>query len=247
MFAVSRVVVFLSLAGLATSALAPSLRGATLNPNSTSGSGCSIYGSDGCETCTSNSGWSGGCRWCAKATDSVKCHDHGSRANPCTSAENIYDPDMCKFDVRKQWPGCGGILGNQMECGNCWAFASMGTITDRWCIANLEAGVQPYVPPPLSPTMDTVCNPVAQAEPVHGGCDGAWPSDSWNWAHTTVAPAMSFTLNRRACHLPRLFSNARKERTSKATAAPCRVWSNRRALSMSVQMVPKGLPCLYRS
>ena len=38
------------------------------------------------------------------------------------------------FDARKQWPGCVGPMRDQLYCGACWAFASSGMLSDRFCI-----------------------------------------------------------------------------------------------------------------
>lgn len=39
------------------------------------------------------------------------------------------------FDSRTKWPGCVGAIRNQGSCGSCWAFSSVTSLQDRFCIA----------------------------------------------------------------------------------------------------------------
>jgi len=43
-----------------------------------------------------------------------------------------------EFDSRQKWPNCESIneIRDQGSCGSCWAFATVETITDRFCIAS---------------------------------------------------------------------------------------------------------------
>lgn len=44
-----------------------------------------------------------------------------------------------EFDGRKQWPKCANIIGDirdQANCGSCWAFAAVGAMSDRICVAS---------------------------------------------------------------------------------------------------------------
>lgn len=38
------------------------------------------------------------------------------------------------YDVRVQYPECVHRVRNQGMCGSCWAFASSGLLSDRFCV-----------------------------------------------------------------------------------------------------------------
>jgi hypothetical protein len=47
------------------------------------------------------------------------------------------------LDLRQLYPGCASIstIRNQRFCGCCWAFATMNSLSDRYCIAKAKAGI----------------------------------------------------------------------------------------------------------
>jgi len=76
------------------------------------------------------------------------------------------------FDSRAAWPKCNtiGTILNQAECGSCWAFGCVESISDRFCI-NSNGSINT----PLS-EMDLVTCDFQQ-----GGCEGGDPYSAWCW------------------------------------------------------------------
>jgi len=76
------------------------------------------------------------------------------------------------FDSRTNWPKCPtiGTILNQAECGSCWAFGCIESISDRFCIfSNASINI------PLS-EMDLVT-----CDNQQGGCEGGDPYSAWSW------------------------------------------------------------------
>lgn len=78
-----------------------------------------------------------------------------------------------EFDARKQWPKCPtiGKIGDQGHCGCCWAFASVGALSDRFCI-HLGKNVSLSVNDPLA-CCGFSCG---------SGCTGGFPYSAMNYA-----------------------------------------------------------------
>lgn len=51
---------------------------------------------------------------------------------PLYAANSTALPDA--FDARDKWPPCIHGVRDQQLCGSCWAFASSGFLSDRFCI-----------------------------------------------------------------------------------------------------------------
>jgi len=75
------------------------------------------------------------------------------------------------FDARDKWPNCTsiGTIQNQADCGSCWAFGAVESITDRYCI---HKGNDTQ----LSFQDMTSC------DRQDGGCNGGDPVTAWTYA-----------------------------------------------------------------
>lgn len=79
------------------------------------------------------------------------------------------------FDARNAWPGCTIPILDQGQCGSCWAFAAIGALSDRICIASL--GATQVV---LSPQYLVSC------DSNNYGCDGGYLGKAWNFMRQGV-------------------------------------------------------------
>jgi cathepsin B len=75
------------------------------------------------------------------------------------------------FDARTQWPNCTsiGTIQNQAECGSCWAFGAVESITDRFCIHKGD---------------DTQLSfeDMVSCDPYDDGCQGGDAATAWRYA-----------------------------------------------------------------
>jgi len=75
------------------------------------------------------------------------------------------------FDARQQWANCTsiGTIQNQAECGSCWAFGAVESITDRFCIHKND---------------DTQLSfeDMVSCDPYDDGCQGGDPNTAWRYA-----------------------------------------------------------------
>ena len=99
----------------------------------------------------------------------VKNNDINAPKLPDGPSYNFAVPTS--FDARQQWPNCTsiGTIQNQAECGSCWAFGAVESITDRFCIHKND---------------DTQLSfeDMVSCDTNDGGCQGGDPSTAWAYA-----------------------------------------------------------------
>ena len=89
------------------------------------------------------------------------------------------------FDARSLVFGCADTIMDQGACGSCWAFSSVGVLTDRYCIwsgGRLFAHTSLDDSATLSPQPLLGCGPVGSGGPSRSfGCDGVAPEAAWQY------------------------------------------------------------------
>jgi len=93
------------------------------------------------------------------------------------------------FDPREKWPFCADVFNNirdQSRCGDCWAVAAAGALSDRFCIKS-------------EGTMNVSISDIDTAECAqegHDGCQGASDlSPAWKYFyHTGVVSGSNYPL-----------------------------------------------------
>jgi cathepsin B len=84
------------------------------------------------------------------------------------------------LDLRSKYPACRSIsmIRNQGTCGACWSFATMNSLSDRWCIAKSGQTV--------SEKFFSVQDPLECCAECHRGaahgCIGGLPSQAYKYA-----------------------------------------------------------------
>lgn len=75
------------------------------------------------------------------------------------------------FDPRTQWPNCTSLkeVRDQGDCGSCWAFGAVESMTDRICIKSGGKTNFHYSAEDLM----TCCGSCGN------GCDGGFPAEAW--------------------------------------------------------------------
>jgi len=72
-----------------------------------------------------------------------KAEDDSRRAKKAPRKLQSTPSYPASLDLRLVYPGCASIsmIRNQKYCGACWAFATMHSLSDRYCIAKSVGGV----------------------------------------------------------------------------------------------------------
>jgi len=98
-----------------------------------------------------------------------------------------------EFDSRKQWPHCQSMsmIRDQSDCGSCWAFGAVESMSDRECIKHGEDII-------LSAEDMNSCSGA-------GSCNGGYPSSAYNfWERTGVVTEKCVKYSLPSCdhHIP---------------------------------------------
>jgi len=98
-----------------------------------------------------------------------------------------------EFDARKQWPNCKSMsmIRDQSDCGSCWAFGAVESMSDRECIKHGEDVI-------LSAEDMNSCSGA-------GSCNGGYPSSAYNyWERTGVVTEQCVKYSLPSCdhHIP---------------------------------------------
>jgi len=85
------------------------------------------------------------------------------------------------FDARDNWPNCESIgrIGDQANCGSCWAWAATEVFADRMCIARSELNFTGSVEYMIDCDQD------------NDSCGGGLIDDAWNFLVNTGVPSAS--------------------------------------------------------
>jgi len=93
---------------------------------------------------------------------------------PVVTNDHIPDNDVPdQFDARTQWPNCPtiGEIRDQSDCGSCWAFGAVESMSDRHCIAS-KGNDAPHI---------SAVDLVACCASCGFGCDGGYPGAAWQY------------------------------------------------------------------
>jgi cathepsin B len=84
------------------------------------------------------------------------------------------------LDLRSKFPACRSIsmIRNQGSCGACWSFATMNSVSDRWCIAKSGQTANEKF---FSAQDPLECCAACSAGVAHG-CIGGLPTQAYKYA-----------------------------------------------------------------
>jgi len=97
----------------------------------------------------------------------------GGPVLPRVNYEGVNAPES--FDARENWPDCPTMkaVRDQSNCGSCWAFGAVESMSDRLCST---FGTAAYRNLPLSSVDMLGCCTTCGM-----GCQGGYPSSAWSW------------------------------------------------------------------
>ena len=138
---------------------------------STTTSTDTTYSSENTADSSSSSSYSSASFTTSSTTTSVNDSNSNRLLAFTTTAANF----PASYDLRSKYPYCSSItlIRDQSDCGSCWAFSSMNTISDRYCIAN---GVDRSFAPQDVLECCVGCQTVQRA-----GCYGGYASLALFW------------------------------------------------------------------
>jgi len=105
---------------------------------------------------------------------------------PVVTNEDINDPIPDQFDSRTQWPNCPtiGEVRDQSNCGSCWAFGAVESISDRICISS-KGKEKPHISATDLLSCCATCG---------FGCQGGYPGAAWQyWVRSGLVTGGQYT------------------------------------------------------
>lgn len=71
-----------------------------------------------------------------------------SKKEPTTSELTLLSATAppASFDARTKWPKCISPVGDQGNCGSCWAFAASSVLSDGICVASNSTNIKSIAP-----------------------------------------------------------------------------------------------------
>ena len=116
--------------------------------------------------------------------DSINSLVSGSSKKPVTPVTPVVNKTYPEsLDLTTIYPNCNSIklIRDQGQCGSCWAFSTMNSISDRYCIANYNSGK----PTQRSFAPQDVMECCTKCSDGGAPCDGGYMNYAMTQAKTT--------------------------------------------------------------